>query len=106
MSSPTVHSAPSNRHCSIVKRPARSTQQIRETIAANIDLAHKLSDNTVAAVLRAMDIERTTFWRWRRGVIRPSDEHLEELAVVYDRSLSWFFDDHSNCATSTNTSTT
>ena len=84
----------SSRFGSPMTRPARSAQEIRATIGANIDFAHKRSGLGVVEVLRKLDIERTAFWRWRRGLTRPTDEHLEELASVYGLPLGWFFDVH------------
>lgn len=72
----------------------RTDREIRDRIAANIDLAHDRSGLTVGHVARQLEVDRSRVSRWRRGLNRPDLEHLEELAVIYGVTLGWFFDEH------------
>jgi transcriptional regulator with XRE-family HTH domain len=74
--------------------PRRPTDEIRQRIAANINLAHADSGLSWAEVARRVGVESPHLWRWRTAVNRPSDVHLDKLAAVYGRALSWFFDEH------------
>ena len=83
--SPRLTAAPS---------PRRPTDRIRQRIAANIHLAHADSGLTWAEVARRVGVDSSHLWRWRTARNRPDDHHLDELAAVYGRRPSWFYDDH------------
>jgi len=41
----------------------------------------------------ALDIEQSSLSRWERGVAQPRPHHLRALALLFERPVSWFYEE-------------
>lgn len=71
--------------------PSQATEQLRATIAANIDAAVRDSGETNRAIGEAMGASETQVWKWRKGKHGISQDNLVRLAAVLGREVIWFY---------------
>lgn len=69
------------------------TRQIRQIVGENI-LARrtemKLSRRDLALKL---GVDQGVIYKWERGLHRPSEQNLGQLAIELDRDVFWFYVD-------------
>ena len=72
---------------------------VKATIAANIRAARDAKGLTQRELARlAGDVDPLQVSRWERGLHRPSDTNVYELAKALDRDFAWFYTDHTKAA--------
>lgn len=68
--------------------------QIKQIVGANILRSRQGKQWTRRELARRLSVEQTLIYKWERGINRPDDGNLSNLAAVFGQEVAWFFTDH------------
>jgi transcriptional regulator with XRE-family HTH domain len=72
------------------------TGSLAATLARNVRDARTAANLSQRKLAEKLDTDSSLVSKWERGVHRPSDENVAEMAEKLHIELDWFYTDHAS----------